>query len=155
MTIVRPTSAINRCLILSILTTLILISVTCSNPASDLPGDKILATGTWGGVDAGVMVSDTGTHIHIGCTFGDGPAEIPLNDEGRFAINGDYVLQAFPVALGPLLPAEFSGHVHGDELTLWVAVNDTVNKETVKLGPVKLVFGREPDMGPCPICQAS
>jgi hypothetical protein len=40
-----------------------------------------------------------------------------------------------------------------ETLTLTVAVNDTTLKRLVVLGPVALTYGREPKMGPCPICQ--
>jgi hypothetical protein len=42
----------------------------------------------------------------------------------------------------------------GRTLTLAIAVNDTVEKKVVALGPVTVVYGREPQMGPCPICRA-
>ena len=40
----------------------------------------------------------------------------------------------------------------GETLTLAIAVDDTVEKRVVAVGPVSVVFGREPKMGPCPIC---
>ncbi|MGH7713356.1 MAG: hypothetical protein ACREOG_18860, partial [Gemmatimonadaceae bacterium] len=35
-----------------------------------------------------------------------------------------------------------------------VTVNDTVEKKTVVLGPVRVTFGREPRMQVCPICRS-
>lgn len=112
-----------------------------------------LAVGTWGGDDAGVLVTEGNIHIHIGCTFGDIVGEIPIDAEGRFAVDGSYVLRAFPVQVGPSLPAQFAGQVEGRRLTLAVAVNDTVQGEVVALGPVEVVFGKEPAMAMCPICR--
>jgi hypothetical protein len=117
-----------------------------------LPPGQLVATGTWGGEDAGLIVQQSQAHAHIGCTFGDFAAPIALARDGRFTAEGSYVLRAYPVAVGPPLPATFSGVVRGQELTLGVVVNDTVADEHVVLGPVSLVLGRDPRMGPCPIC---
>jgi hypothetical protein len=88
----------------------------------------------------------------VGCTLGDFPAPVPLDAEGRFTADGEYVLQAYPVQLGPRLPAQFSGRVRGNLLSLAIAVHDTVNGKVVALGPVSVALGREPELGPCPIC---
>lgn len=134
------------------LASVIALACAATNVADPLPGE--LARGTWGGENAFVMVTDSVTHVHIGCTFGNLPAIVPLDAQGRFTLNGSYVLRAYPVYIGPELPAQFSGQVVGRALTLAVAVNDTVAKEVVALGPVTVVHGREPNMGPCPICVA-
>ena len=112
-----------------------------------------LARGIWGGENAGAIVGDTIAHVHIGCTFGDFRPPAGLDQEGRFSVEGSYMLRAFPVAVGPSLPAVFTGVVNGNQLTISVAVNDTVEKKLVPLGPVTVVLGREPRLGPCPICR--
>jgi hypothetical protein len=114
--------------------------------------DGVVAAGTWGGENAGAVVTDTIAHIHIGCTFGDIKGRIALDANGRFTVDGSYVLRAYPVYVGPELPAQFSGVVSGKELTIAVAVNDTVQKKVVSLGPVTVKLGTDPRMGPCPIC---
>ena len=111
-----------------------------------------LTPGTWGGPDAGVVVSAAVTHVHIGCTYGDFPALIELDDRQRFSVPGEYQLRGFPVVRDPPVPARFAGVVSGDRLTLTVAVNDTITNELVVLGPVTVTYGREPDMVTCPIC---
>lgn len=126
--------------------------VACANPPLVPPGDGGLAEGTWGGEGAAVVVTDSVAHVHIGCSFGDLPAPVVLDDEGRFTTPGSYVLRAYPVAVGPRLPAEFRGRVAGRTLTLAVTVRDTVEKRVVELGPVTVVYGRKPELGPCPIC---
>jgi hypothetical protein len=132
--------------------TLALSVVTCrSSHNVTLPGGS-LTLGTWGGDNAGVIATDSVTHVHVGCTFGDMPGNIALNTEGRFTVDGTFVLRAYPVMVGPTLPAQFSGQVSGHTLTLAIAVNDTVAKKIVALGPVSVEFGRTPNMGPCPIC---
>jgi hypothetical protein len=111
-----------------------------------------LAVGTWGGENAGVIVNDSIAHVHIACTLGNIPAPVVLEEGGRFDVAGTYVLRAYPIHIGPDLPAQFSGTITNNRLTLRVAVNDTVEKKTVNLGPVVLTLGRDPRMGPCPIC---
>ncbi len=54
-----------------------------------------------------------------------------------------------PGSRGPGHPARFTGHFTGMGMTLTVTLTDTA----VTLGPVQLSFGKEPRMGPCPICR--
>jgi len=115
---------------------------------------QTLVVGTWGGENAGLIADDTSAHVHIACTFGNVPQGIEAHG-GEFDVPGDYMLRAYPVAVGPSMPARFFGTVSGKSLTLNVTVRDTVADTTVTLGPVKLFLGREPQMGPCPICRTS
>jgi hypothetical protein len=115
-------------------------------------GDRI-ALGTWGGDDGGMIVSDSSVHVHMGCTFGDIAGRVALDIDGRFDVEGSHVLRAFPVLIGPSLPARYAGRVEGASLRLTVTVTDTVAKQTVVLGPVTLALGDEPRLGPCPICR--
>jgi hypothetical protein len=112
-----------------------------------------LVVGTWGGENAGLIGDDTSAHVHIACTFGNVMQGIEPGTDGRFDVPGSYVLRAYPVAVGPSLPARFQGTVTGKSLTLSVVVQDTTADTTVTLGPVRLFLGREPQMGPCPICR--
>ena len=105
-----------------------------------------LAQGTWGGDNAAAMVSDT-LHVHIGCTYGN--ALRPSLVVGRFEISGTYNVNAYPVNRGIEHPATFTGHVTGKDLTLTVPLTDP----SVTLGPVVMRLGREPNLGPCPICR--
>ena len=101
----------------------------------------------------GAIVTDSSVHVHFGCTFGDFPLPDSLDAGGAFKVNGTYALRAYPI-LREMLPAQLSGIVRGNQLTLSVAVNDTVAKQPVALGPITLTFGREPVIPPCPICRA-
>jgi hypothetical protein len=125
----------------------------CSSgtPPAAPTGD--LAVGTWGGENVGVLVDDTVAHVHIGCTFGNFPAPLRLGPAGRVTAVGSWVLRAYPILVGPAHPAQLSGTVAGDALTFRITVNDTVAHTTVELGPVTVTYGREPRMGPCPICR--
>jgi len=126
----------------------------CSSSSVGLPpADGAIAVGTWGGASAGMIVGDTAMHLHINCTYGDVSGRIPLDLSGRFDIIGSYMLRAYPIAVGPTLPARFTGRQDGANLTVTVTVNDTVQKKTVVLGPVVVTYGKEPRSIPCPICR--
>ena len=142
----------NRGLLVAAFITAAAVASTCYTNDPAVPGDE-LAVGTWGGENAGVIVSDTTAHVHVACTLGNFPMPVQLDSEGRFSVAGSYVLRAYPVFVGPHLPAQYSGRVSGTRLTLTVAVNDTVEKKTVQVGPVTVTFGREPRMQACPICR--
>lgn len=132
---------------------LTLVVSSCDESSLFPPSHDRLSVGTWGGDDSGVIVTDAAVHVHVGCTFGDVTGTIPLDVSGRFTVDGSYVLRAYPVQTGPSLPAQFSGRVIGRRLTLVIAVNDTVERKVVALGPITVEYGRAPEMGPCPICR--
>ncbi len=108
-----------------------------------------LIKGTWGGENAGLIAFDTTDHVHIGCTAGDTKQAIVTDEQGRFDVPGLYNITLYPVARGPDHPARFFGHTDGHVMTLTVTLTDTA----VTLGPVRLELGKEPQMGPCPICR--
>jgi hypothetical protein len=116
---------------------------TCPGPTSP-SGD--LAVGTWGGDNAAAIVSDT-LHVHIGCTYGNAPR--PTLTAGRFEVAGSYNITAYPLDRGVFHPAAFTGQVAGNVMTFTVTLSDT----SVTLGPAQVTLGREPSMGPCPICR--
>src|SRR5712692_3652698 len=62
---------------------------------------------------------------------------------------GEQNIAAHPVDRGIMHPARFRGRILDSTLTLTIQFTDT----TVTLGPVLLTFGKEPRMGPCPICR--
>jgi len=105
--------------------------------------------GTWGGDNAGLIVSNTDVHIHIGCTLGDALGPIRPDANGQFEATGTYNVDAYPIDRGITHPARFTGQIVGQTMTLTVTLTDTARV----LGPVKLVYGTEPKMGPCPICR--
>src|SRR5688572_19253399 len=118
-----------------------LACVSCRNEGEVMPppGNE-LAVGEWGGDNAGIIVSDSVAHVHIDCTLGNFKVPVTLDEQRRFNVAGSYVLRAYPVQLGPELPAQFAGVIDGNELTFTVAVNDTVEKRVVALGPVKVYY---------------
>ncbi|MEP6619790.1 MAG: hypothetical protein ABJE47_10755 [bacterium] len=128
--------------------------VSCSAPTDVMFKDQVeLPLGSWGAKGAGLIVSDTAVHLHVGCTYGDVSGRIPLDADGRFDVSGTYMLHAYPVTIGPTVPARFVGQLHGSVVSMTVTVNDTVAHETVQKGPVDVTFGAEIQLDPCPICR--
>ena len=74
--------------------------------------------GTWGGDNAGLIVSNTDVHIHIGCTLGDALGPINPDADGRFEATGTYNVNAYPVDRGIVHPASFTGRIVGQTMTL-------------------------------------
>lgn len=128
------------------------VIAACSSSSSPTISDGSLARGQWGGDSAAMIVGDTSVHLHISCTYGDVSGRITIRDDGTFDVAGSYLLRAFPIAIGPTLPARFSGRIDRQTATIVVTVNDTVNKQTVVRGPVRVTLGQEPRLLPCPIC---
>jgi hypothetical protein len=128
-----------------------LLAAACDE-GLDPSSDAKLASGTWGGENAGVIVSDTLAHVHVGCTFGNFRLPVALDASGRFSVSGSYLLRAYPIAIGPSLPAQFNGIIRDKQMTLTVTVNDTVQKQSTTLGPISVTLGSDPKLGPCPIC---
>ena len=105
--------------------------------------------GTWGGDNAGLIADNTDVHVHIGCTLGNATGPIRPDANGRFEATGTYNVDAHPVDRGITHPARFTGQIVGETMLLTVALTDTA----LVLGPVTLIYGKEPKMGPCPICR--
>ena len=129
-----------------------LLACSACGGANLPPVDGALAVGTWGGDGAGMIVADTSMHLHVGCTYGDVAGRVPVVN-GEFDVTGSYMLRAYPIAIGPTLPARFTGRVAGNRATITVTVQDTVQHQTVVRGPVVVTFGAQPQLGPCPICR--
>lgn len=138
---------------LAVVATVGILAACSSSGLGPFPLDGKLPLGTWGGDNAGMIVSDTAMHLHVGCTFGDVSGRITLGANGSFDVEGSYMLRAYPIAVGPSVPARFVGRVDGTVTTVTVTVNDTVQHATVVKGPVILQYGDEPRMGACPICR--
>ena len=133
---------------------LVAVAFACEDTGAGIgPPDGLLPLGTWGGDSGGVIANDTATHVHVGCTYGDVPGRLAVDAAGSFDVAGRYLLRAYPIAVGPTLPARFTGRVVGSTLTITVTVTDTVQRQTVVRGPVVVKLGEPPRLGPCPICR--
>lgn len=119
----------------------------CEANPSGLTDGVVL--GTWGGENAALIADDTSAHVHIGCTYGNIPQAIEPDAAGYFDVPGEQNITAHPVDLGVMHPARFSGRVFHGTMTLTITLSDTA----VTLGPVRVSYGTEPKMGPCPICR--
>ena len=128
--------------VIPIVFALIACSAATSTPITDV-------IGTWGGDNAGMIVNGNDVHVHIGCTLGDAAGPIHPDANGQFELTATYNVDAYPVNRGITHPATFSGQIVGQTMTLTVSLTDTGQV----LGPVTLVYGKEPKMGPCPICR--
>ena len=129
------------------------VIVACSAGQRLPPFDGAIPVGSWGGTGAGMTVSETGLHLHISCTNGDVVGRVPVGPQGEFDVSGSYMLRAYPVAVGPTLPARFTGRLQGNAVTITATVDDTVLHQTVIRGPVTVHYGEEARLGPCPICK--
>ena len=137
----------------ALLASLVILGLSCTEGDGPVSPEGNLLEGPWGGDNVAIIVEDTVAHVHFGCTYGDFSAPIHVDAEGRFSVSGSYMLRAYPIAMGPTVPAQMAGEVRGRRLTFSIAVNDTVTKELVVFGPSTVIFAREPQMGPCPICR--
>ncbi|GAC1413243.1 MAG: hypothetical protein NVSMB53_10680 [Gemmatimonadaceae bacterium] len=124
-----------------------IFAVLACSAATSLPITDV--AGTWGGDNAGLIVSGTDVHVHIGCTLGDAVGPIRPDASGHFKAQGTFNVNAYPVDRGIVHPASFTGQITGQTMTLTVSLADTARV----LGPVTLTYGKEPKMGPCPICR--
>ncbi len=121
-------------------------TLACSAATSARITDVV---GTWGGDNAGLIATSTDIHVHIGCTLGDAIGPVHPDKNGRFETRGTYNVNAYPLDRGIIHPATFTGQITGQTMTLTVSLTDTARV----LGPVSLTYGKEPRMGPCPICR--
>jgi len=89
------------------------VVAACSSGPAVPVFDGSLPLGTWGGENNGMIVGDTAMHIHVGCTYGDVSGRVPLSASGTFDVQGRYTLHAYPIVVGPEMPARFVGAVTG------------------------------------------
>jgi hypothetical protein len=136
----------------ALVATMLLFGANCTEDDAPTSPEGDLLPGTWGGENVALIVEEDVAHVHFGCTNGDFSAPIHVDAEGRFSVPGSYMLRAYPIPIGPTVPAQMAGQVRGRRVTFSVAVNDTVMKELIVFGPSTVIFGQEPQMGPCPIC---
>ena len=132
---------------------ILLMLLACASAETLVSADGLLPLGNFGGNDAGMIVGDTATHLHIGCTYGDVSGRIALDQNGQFDVAGSYMLRAYPIAVGPAVPARFVGRLQGSTVVVTVTVNDTVQHAIVVKGPASVTYGVAPQDMPCPICR--
>src|SRR5690242_17156978 len=87
----------------------IAVGAVCTSANPIVPADRLIPLGMWGGKGAGMIVADTGLHLHIGCTSGDIAGRVSVTGAGLFENDGVYRPYAYPVQEGPQFPAHFRG----------------------------------------------
>ena len=104
--------------------------------------EKRVATGTWGGNQVRMTVSDDGAEVEYGCVSGRIRSPLRLDAEGRFDVKGTSIQQQpgpereVPESAEPT--ARYKGQVKGDTMTLSVSLPDA--RQSV--GPFTLTRGR-------------
>jgi|SRR3954447_18626696 len=106
-----------------------------------------IAAGTWGGEHIALEISRNGAEIEFDCAYGQIRQPMALNAHGDFDLLGTFT----PNHGGPVLrdetparlQARYSGHVHGDTMSL------TVSLEKDKVGTFTLSRGQQPSLRKC------
>ena len=88
-----------------------------------------VATGTWGGQNVQLEVTQVGAQIRFSCAHGKIEQSLTVDAEGRFSVNGTFVAEA----MGPTRednppksrPATYSGTVRDQTMTFKVTVADS------------------------------
>src|SRR5579872_3648343 len=81
-----------------------------------------LTPGVWGGTNSEIDASSTSTSISIGCQSGTFPGNVPVDNQGKFSVNGSWNLSVGPVFLNGNMPAQATGQVSGSSASFAVAV---------------------------------
>lgn len=96
------------------------ISLAAAGPAAATPP----LVGNFGGIQARLVLTDTGGSFETGCAAGTLTAPVRVDSHGRFAVSGRFeAYQGGPQpgdATAPGTPARFSGIVEGNALTLTI-----------------------------------
>src|SRR3982750_495105 len=122
-----PIASSPRALLVGLLSVVAAVAtLSCASASPIVPADLQLPLGTYGGDSGGMIVGDTAMHLHIGCTFGDVSGRVPVDASGRFDVAGSYTLRAYPITIGPAVPARFTGTIDGDRIVVTVTIDDTV-----------------------------
>lgn len=91
------------------------------------PGDR-LPPGAWGGEHALLVVSDTAAALEFDCASGRIGGVLPVDPDGRFTWEGDYVVgHGGPIRQDEtpdVRPATYFGTTDGRDMSLHVRVKD-------------------------------
>jgi hypothetical protein len=134
-----------------VLLALVASLAACAKDSTTAPPAAHLTLGVWGGDRAEVIAGDSVTEVTYGCTSGEFTGNIPLDESGRFTVNGSYDPSVGPVQANGDMPAQLSGLVEGSTLTFAIAVNDTIEKRVISLGPAVVVLGQPATIVVCPV----
>jgi hypothetical protein len=111
------------------------LAAACSTSSSDVP------TGTWGGRNAGLVVTSAGASASFKCgASGTIGQRLVLAPDGTFDVPGSFVSL---VVNSGVQPARYTGSVSGGMMTMAVAVNGQ------PAGTFQLGLGVEPSFDVC------
>ncbi len=106
-------------------------------------------TGSWGGEHIGLEVTDEGGTVEYDCAHGTIDRKIVLDARGRFHVSGTHFREhGGPVRKGEQTdthPAQYTGQIVGDKMTLTVVEVDT----GAIVGVFNLVRGQQPRITKC------
>jgi len=109
---------------------------------------RTIAAGPWGGPHVNLTVTPEGFTLEFDCAAGSAKGPPVIDRKGRFKLYGTYVSQpGSPSVPREAHPAEYSGSVKGDLMTLEVKLTDSRQS----IGIYKLVFGQLRRLNKCPI----
>ena len=112
------------------------------------PTMRTIAAGRWGGPHVNLTVTPEGFTLEFDCAAGSARGAPVIDRKGRFKLYGTYVSQpGSPSVPRKSHPAEYSGSVKGDLMTLEVKLTDSRQS----IGIYKLVFGQLQRLNKCPI----
>ena len=104
-------------------------------------GASSVATGTWGGADIRLDVTDRGAQADFSCAQGSIDEPMTLDSDGRFDARGSYA----PEGPGPQRedqsggrPARYVGRVQGSTMTVTISLIESGEK----VGPFTLTHGK-------------
>ncbi len=130
----------------AVATILCLWAVTAATCPTNVPGRVPL--GNWGGLHAGMVVSDTGAEVEYDCAAGRITAPMLLDSHGDFDLPGLYIRTGpGPVpandSLTPKFPARYAGHTDGKTMTF------TVSGDSVVTQSFDVTYGGNPNVMKC------
>ncbi len=104
--------------------------------------------GNWGGLHAGMVVSDTGAEVQYDCAAGRVTAPMLLDAHGDFDLPGLYIRTGpGPVpandSLVPKFPVRYTGHTDGKTMTF------TVSGDSVPAQRFDMTYGGNPNVMKC------
>jgi hypothetical protein len=109
-------------------------------------GDNRVITGEWGGLHAGLTLSDSGGSIQYDCAHGKISGQVKLSG-GNFSVAGFHFREhGGPVRIGEptdSVAAIYYGQVRGDQMTLRVIAS------TDTLGPFSIRHAAAPTIMRC------
>lgn len=107
-------------------------------------------TGNWGGLHAGMVVTDAGADLEFDCGAARIGEPLALDGHGDFTLPGEYIHEGpGPVpadtSLIPKSAAQFTGHTNGKTMSLTMTVTDG----TVATQTYSLTYGGNPNVFKC------